>query len=83
MSLVAVAPALQTLFADLAQQVETAPLPGSVYQRSLDGGDYLYAKTPVGAVRVDVFLGKADDPRALAKADDLAAAWRWLESAER
>jgi hypothetical protein len=32
------------MFADLVQQVDTAPLAGSVYRRQRDGIEYIYAK---------------------------------------
>ena len=60
----AIPPAVQTLFAELLQQVATAPRAGSVYRRTLDGIEYLYAKVPVGAGRIDQFIGKAGDPKA-------------------
>ena len=56
--------AVQTLFAELIQQVETAPEAGSVYRRTLQSGEYIYAKLPVGAVRIDRFIGKSGDPDA-------------------
>jgi hypothetical protein len=62
-------PSLQTLFADLLQQVETAPRAGSVYRRILDGGEYIYAKVPVGTARIDLFVGKSGDPDAEARAE--------------
>jgi len=68
---IAIAPALQTLFADLVQQVSTAPVAGSVYRRSRDRIAYLYAKLPVGNDRIDHFIGKADDPLAIAQAEDM------------
>lgn len=61
-------PSLQTLYADLAQQVETAPVAGTVYQRTRDGIVYHYAKVPVGADRIDSFIGRAGDPAADAQA---------------
>lgn len=61
-------PSLQTLYADLAQQVETAPVAGTVYQRTRDGIVYHYAKVPVGADRIDSFLGRAGDAAADAQA---------------
>jgi hypothetical protein len=63
-----ISPALRTLFADLTQQVATAPPAGSVYRKTRDDSEYLYAKVPVGTDRVDRFLGKAGDPRAEAQA---------------
>ena len=64
-------PALLTLAADLAQQVQTAPCAGSVYRRNRDGKTYLYAKIPVGGERVDTFIGKAGDAIAEAQAASL------------
>jgi hypothetical protein len=71
MKTVALSSAVQTLFAELAQQVETAPLAGSVYRRSTEGAQYLYAKVPVGTTRIDLFVGKSGDPEAEARAASL------------
>jgi hypothetical protein len=60
----AISHTLQTVFADLLQQVETAPPAGSVYRRMTASGEYIYAKVPVGSDRIDRFLGKAGDPEA-------------------
>ena len=57
-------PTLQTLFAELVQQVGAAPPAGSVYSRERDGIRYLYAKLAVGVERLDRFIGKAGDPEA-------------------
>lgn len=62
---------MQTLFAELAQQVATAPPAGSVYRRMRDDAEYIYAKLPMGSDRVDRFIGKAGDPRAEAEAASL------------
>ncbi|HEY1607319.1 MAG TPA: GSU2403 family nucleotidyltransferase fold protein [Allosphingosinicella sp.] len=62
---------LQTIFADLVEQVETAPVAGTMYTRRRGGIPYLYAKLPVGAERIDLFLGRAGDAEAIARADDL------------
>jgi hypothetical protein len=59
------------MFADLVQQVDTAPLAGSVYRRQRDGIEYIYAKLPVGRDRVDRFIGKSGDPEAEAQAASL------------
>jgi hypothetical protein len=64
-------PAVQTLYADLLQQAETAPLAGSVYRRTLSGGEYIYAKIPVGNDRIDQFIGKSGDPEAEHRAKSL------------
>lgn len=61
----------QTLFAELLQQVETAPRPGSIYRRTLEGHEYLYAKTPIGANRIDQFIARSDNPTAQALANAL------------
>lgn len=61
MKRVDISPTLRTLFADLSQQVETAPPAGTVYRKTREGSEYLYVKTPVGADRVDRFLGKTGD----------------------
>ncbi|TMJ12469.1 MAG: hypothetical protein E6G94_13785 [Alphaproteobacteria bacterium] len=66
-------PAIMTLYSDLLQQVETAAQGGALYRRVRDGIEYLYAKTPVGATRVDVFLGRSDDPAARERADSFVA----------
>lgn len=64
-------PIIATVFSDLVQQVETAPLAGSVYTRRRDGIGYIYAKLPVGRDRVDRFVGKAGDPAAEAEVQSL------------
>lgn len=64
-------PMVQTLYADLLQQVETAPLAGSVYRRNLRGVEYIYAKIPVGSDRIDQFIGKSGDPDAEKQAKSL------------
>ena len=61
-------PSVRTLFADLVQQVETAPAAGSVYTRQRDGIEYVYAKLSVGRDRVDRFIGKSGDTEAEAQA---------------
>ncbi len=62
-------PSLQTLYADLVQQVETSPVAGSVYQRERDDIAYHYAKVPVGGIRIDTFIGRVGDPAADAQAE--------------
>lgn len=69
----AISPTVQTVFADLLQQVETAPTAGSVYRRTTESGEYIYAKIPVGTDRIDQFVGKAGDPEAEALAASLQA----------
>lgn len=65
-------PSVRTLYADLVQQVENAPLAGTVYQRERDGISYHYAKVPVGNARVDTFLGRVGDAVADAAAKAMA-----------
>ncbi|HEX9903456.1 MAG TPA: GSU2403 family nucleotidyltransferase fold protein, partial [Propylenella sp.] len=61
---------LQTLYADLVQQVHSAPAErGTVYRQTVKGIEYLYVRTTVGAVRRDRFLGRADDPAVQARAE--------------
>lgn len=62
---------LQTVYADLVQQLETAPIGGSTYERDRDGIRYRYAKIPVGTSRIDTFLGRAGDPSVDRQARDL------------
>lgn len=72
MAITELAPTIQTLFADLVQQLETAPVAGTVYQRERDGIAYHYAKIPVGAERIDSFIGRVGDPAAEAQVKTLA-----------
>lgn len=67
----ALTPTEQTLFAELVQQVQTAPPAGSVYTRDRDGTEYYYAKIPVGVDRIDTFLGKVGDDEAERKVAEL------------
>lgn len=60
---------LQTLFAELAQQLDGAPRYGTLYMKQRDGLAYQYAKVPVGGSRVDIFLGKVGDPKTDAEAE--------------
>lgn len=61
--------ALQTLYADLAQQAHAGAAEwGSVYRQTIRGVSYLYARRTVGATRRDRFLGRADDPAAAERA---------------
>ncbi|WP_237344026.1 GSU2403 family nucleotidyltransferase fold protein [Xanthobacter agilis] len=54
---------LQTLYAELAQQLQaSAERPTSLYNREINGIPYVYGKRPVGTVRRDIFVGRADDP---------------------
>jgi hypothetical protein len=72
MAIIELSPSIQTLFADLMQQVETAPLAGTAYQRERDGIAYHYAKIPVGTDRIDSFIGRVGDPVAEEQAKSLA-----------
>lgn len=82
----ALTPTLQTLFAELMQQLDGAPRHGTLYVKQRDGIGYQYAKIPVGSTRVDVFLGRVGDPETDAAADairrgmDLARGRRRLVS---
>ena len=76
MKLAAISPAIQTLFAELLQQVETAPVAGSIYRRTQDGAEYIYAKIPVGSDRIDQFIGKSGDPEAEERAKSLQTGTR-------
>lgn len=67
----ALQPMLRTVFSDLVQCVETAPTGGSVYTRSRDEIEYLYAKIPVGLDRIDRYIGKVGDPVAESEARSL------------
>ena len=83
MALTALSPSVQTLCADLIQQVETAPLAGTVYQRERDGNRYHYAKVPVGSVRIDSFIGKVGDPDADAQAASMSRGMELAKSRRR
>lgn len=72
MAIIELSPSIQTLFADLMQQVETAPLAGTAYQRERDGIAYHYAKIPVGTDRIDSFIGRVGDPVAEEQVKSLA-----------
>lgn len=66
-----IALSLQTLYAELVQQVHAAPAEtGSVYTQTIKGIDYLYLSTTVGERRRHRFLGRADDPSAQSRAAD-------------
>ena len=64
----ALTPTLQTVFAELMQQLDGAPRHGTPYVKHRDGIAYQYAKVPIGSTRLDVFLGKVGDPETEAKA---------------
>ena len=78
-----IAPSIQTLFSELAQQVASAPRAGSVYVKQRDGIDYLYAKIPVGADRIDTFIGRTGDPEADADAKALGRGMELAKSRRR
>ena len=60
---------LLTLYADLAQQVQSSSaVPGSVRTQEVKGTKYLKANTTVGARRRTIYLGPADDPDAQERA---------------
>jgi hypothetical protein len=55
--------AIQTLYADLLQNVELADVrPGAVFQRTIAGSDYLYANERDGDTKPQRYLGSATDP---------------------
>ena len=58
-----ISPTLRTLFAELQQQLETAPAAGSVYRRTTQAGEYIYAKVRVGSANLNHFLGKKSGSR--------------------
>ncbi len=65
-------PTLQTLFAELVQQVNSITVKaGTVYTQSDKGAKYLYAKYSVGRARRDIFIGPANDPASKALADQM------------
>lgn len=66
---------VETLYAELVQRCIDAPgRGGSVYERTLKGIRYVYAKTPVGEKREDRFLGRAGESETLAAVDAVRAA---------
>src|SRR5947209_15430823 len=67
----ALTPTIQTLLAELAQQVASASHAGSIYTKQRDGIRYHYAKVPVGVDRIDTFLGKVGDPEAERQVENL------------
>lgn len=65
-------PALQTLYADLLQQVhDRVERPGTVYTQRKAGAAFLYVRRTVGSTRIDCYIGPADDPAAAQRADDI------------
>lgn len=65
----AVSPQLTLMVADLMQQLEAAETAATPYRRSRGGIEYLYAKRQIGAGRKDIFIGRADDPQAVMRAE--------------
>lgn len=64
---------LQTLYADLVQQVHAVvERSASLYRRDISGVSYIYGKRPAGASRRDIFIGRADDPAAGERAAGIA-----------
>jgi hypothetical protein len=59
---------VSTLYSELLQRLETAYEAGSVYRRTTEHGEYVYAKAPVGAGWIDRFIGKAGEPQVEIKA---------------
>jgi hypothetical protein len=70
----AISPTLQTLYADLAQQVFSATeKAASIYTQKQKGIDYLYAKWRVVRVVRSAALGRADNPDAQQRAEQIRA----------
>lgn len=63
---------LTTLLADLSQQLEIAEPAATPYRRRRGEIEYLYAKQQVAARRRDIFIGRSDDPEAVARAESFA-----------
>ena len=69
-----ISPTLQTLYADLVQQVYSAPeRPASITTQKQKGIDYLYAKWRVGKVVRSAAIGRADNPEAQQRAEQMRA----------
>jgi hypothetical protein len=67
-------PTIQTLYADLVQQVHSnIEKPGTVYIQKQKGRDYLYVKRRVGNVYRDTAIGRADNPAAIQRAEKISA----------
>jgi hypothetical protein len=65
-----IAPALQTLYADLVQSLALPDeLAGSVFTQSVKGQDYLYVFVRTGRTRRKHYLGRADDDAVRARGD--------------
>lgn len=68
-------PALETLYADLLQQLlDEQERPASIYRQKHGGAEFLYARRTVGSVRIDEYIGPAGDPSAERRATGIAAA---------
>lgn len=65
---------LQTSYADLVQQLFTLREPaGSLYWRIIKGVSYAYVKRTIGDARIDVFLGRGNDPNVIKKTEEIRA----------
>jgi hypothetical protein len=74
---------IQTMYADLLQSREIGDNPGSVTVRKIRGKEYLYVTVKDGGTRRQRSLGRADNPDAIAKAEqfkDAAARARGLRT---
>ena len=76
-------PTIQTLYAELVQQVESAPPAGTVYRRERDGIEYHYAKVPVGTRRIDTFIGRVGDKLADSQAVSFGKGMRLAKERRR
>jgi hypothetical protein len=76
-------PTVQTLYAELVQQLESAPVPGTVYRRERDGIEYFYAKVPVGTDRIDTFIGRVGQIAAEAMAASFTQAMNLAKERRR
>jgi hypothetical protein len=66
---------VQTLYADLAQSVTFSDtVAGSVFAQKIKGKTYLYATEKHGATRLQHYLGPAEDPDVLRRAEDIRRA---------
>lgn len=66
---------VMTLYADLAQSVDSrSVLPGSLATKSIKKRKYLYQTTKDGSARIERYIGPADDPAAIAQAEQIRQA---------
>jgi len=66
---------VQTLYADLAQGITFSDtVPGSVFEQRIKGKTYLYATEKHGTKRVQHYLGSAEDPDVLRRAEEIRRA---------